>query len=358
MKLLNRYIVIEITKYFLLSLLSVLCIFIAIDYLERMDDFIEADITLLRAFQYVAYKIPFIITQAMPVILLMAILIVFGLMSINNEMIIINSSGISIYTLVRPVIILSAIAALFLFFLTEHIVPFTMHKANSIKIQEIKKKSIATFRNNNIWFKSHRMITHIKYFNPSNSTIFGFSRYFFDSDFKLVRRIDAQEGVFTDDYWKLKNCMVQKLDNNDNAYHISLHPSLQEDLQLNPDDFLHVVRKSEEMNFSELKALAKKVEAEGYDATAYRVDLYAKSAYPFTCIVMAIVGIGLTARKKLKEGLPVSITYGIVIGFLYYVFHNFCVSLGYGGVLPPTLSAWLANLIFLSSGIILILNAE
>lgn len=358
MNLLSRYITFEIAKYFLLSLLSILCIFIAIDYLGTMDDFIEAGISLLRAFEYVVLKIPFIITQAMPVILLMAILIVFGLMSINNEMIIINSSGISIYVLVKPVFVLSVVAALISLYLTEYIVPFTMLKANNIKYQEIKKISTAKFRNYNIWFKSHRMITHIKYFNPSNSTIFGLSRYFFDDDFKLIRRIDAQEGVFKDDHWKLHNCMVQKLDKNNGTYHIALHTSLQEDLQLNPDDFLQGIQNAVEMNFRDLMALVRKVETEGYDATTYRVDLYAKSAYPFTCIILALVGISLTARKKLKEGLAISITYGIGIGFLYYVFHNLCISLGYGGVLPSLLSAWMANLIFLGGGIILLLNAE
>ncbi len=358
MNLINRYIISEVTKYFLLSLLSVLCIFIAIDYLGTMDDFIEAGISLLRAFHYVVLKIPFIITQAMPVILLLAILIVFGLMSIHNEIIIINSSGISIYALVKPVIVLAVLASLLSFFLDEHIVPVTMLKANNIKNQEIKKKKTAKFKNYNIWFKHHRMITHIKYFDPSNSTIMGLSNYLFDEDFRLVQRIDAREGVFADGKWELQNCMVQKLDQGKDTYQVSLHAALQEDLGLNPDDFFQGIQNSVEMGFRDLMALVRKVEAEGYDATTYRVDLYAKSAYPFTCIIMALVGISLTARKKLTDGIAISISYGIGIGFLYYVFHNFCVSLGYGGVLPPFISAWMANLIFLSGCIVLLLNAE
>lgn len=358
MNLINRYIILQTTKYFLLALLSVLCIFIAIDYLGTMDDFIESGISLLRAFQYVVLKMPFVITQAMPVILLLAILIVFGLMSIHNEIIIINSSGISIYALVKPVIVLSVVAAFLSFFLDEHIVPGTMLKANNIKNQEIKKKKTAKFRNYNIWFKHHRMITHIKYFDPSNSTIMGLSSYRFDDDFNLIQRIDAEEGVFADNHWELSNCMVQKLNHSKDTYKVSVHTSLQEDLKLSPDDFLQGIQNSVEMNFRDLMALIRKVEAEGYDATSYRVDLYAKSAYPFTCVILALVGISLTARKRLRDGIAISISYGIGIGFLYYIFHNFCVSLGYGGVLPPILAAWMANLIFLSGSVTLVLNAE
>ena len=123
MNIINRYIIIQIVKYFILSLLSVVCIFVAVDYLGTMDEFIEADIALWRAFQFVAYRIPFICTQAMPVILLLAILIVFGLMSKHNELIIINSSGISIYALLRPVLLVAAAGAVLLFYLAEQVVP-------------------------------------------------------------------------------------------------------------------------------------------------------------------------------------------------------------------------------------------
>ena len=127
---------------------------------------------------------------------------------------------------------------------------------------------------------------------------------------------------------------------------------------MHPDDFRKIIRKSEEMNFRELRSYVHKVENEGYDATTYRVDLHAKGAFPFVGVIMAMVAIGLTARRRLSKGLPVSITYGIGIGFLYFVFHSFCISLGYGGILPPWAAAWTANFIFLCGGTFLILNAE
>jgi len=358
MNLINRYIILEIVKYFFLALVSVLCIFIAIDYLGTMDEFIDARISLLRAFQYVLFKIPFISTQSMPVVFLLAILIVFGLMSKNNELIILNSSGISIYALVRPVLMVSAAAALVLFFLAEKVVPLTMQQSNAIKLQEISKTSNVAVKEENIWIKGQHQITHIKYFDPASQAIFGFTRYFFDSRFRLIRRIDAQKGEFHEGRWTLFACMNQDLDPADNTYRISLHETLSEELNLEPTDFRRIVRKSEEMSFRQLLAYVRKVEAEGYAATVYRVDLYAKSAYPFVCIIMALIGIGLTARKRLHQGLPVSITYGIGIGFLYWVFQSFCLSLGYGGILPPVLAAWMANLVFLCGGLLLIMQAE
>lgn len=358
MNLLNRYITIEIIKYFFAALLSVLCIFVAIDYLGTMDEFIEAKISLWRAFQYVLYKVPFIVTQAMPVVFLMAILIVFGLMNKNNELIIINSSGISIYALVKPVLLISALAAVSLFYLSEQVVPLTMRQSNVIKYQEIRGDTTISVKKENIWIKGPRRITHIKYFDPGSQAIFGFTRYFFDAEFRLVRRLDAAKGEFVNDKWILHDAMDQHLDKADNAYRIELKKTVDEDLQLHPDDFKQIVQKSEEMNFSELRNYVEKVESEGYDARVYRTDLYAKSAAPFVCIVMGLVGIGLTAGRRFNKGLPISITIGICIGFLYWVFQSFCLSLGYAEVLHPLAAAWIANGLFLCAGIVLVINAE
>ena len=358
MNLISRYIIVEIIKYFFLTLISVLCIFVAIDYLGTMDEFIEAHISLLRALQFVLLKIPFITTQAMPVVLLLAILIVFGLMSKNNELIVLNAGGVSIYALLRPVLMVSAAAALLLFYLTEQVVPLTMHQSNMIKQREIRKTANVAVREENIWIKGQRQITHIKYFDPASKAIFGFTRCYFGPRFRVLQRVDARKGQFENGKWLLYDCMVQDLNRSDNTYKISIHATLLEDLQLQPSDFHQIVRKSDEMNIQQLLAYVRKVEAEGYAATAYRVDLQSKIAYPFVCVIMALVGLGLTARKRLDKGLPVSITYGIGIGFLYWVFQSFCISLGYGQILPPAMAAWMANFVFLIGGLLLIMNAE
>jgi lipopolysaccharide export system permease protein len=233
-----------------------------------------------------------------------------------------------------------------------------MHQSNAIKNREIDKSSHIAVKEENIWIKGQRQITHIKYFDPASHAIFGFTRYFFDAQFRLTRRIDARKGQFQKGAWVLYDCMQQVLNTSDGTYRVSLDQTLAEDLQLQPSDFRRIVRKSEEMTFGQLLAYVHKVEAEGYAATAYRVDLYAKSAYPFVCIIMALVGIGLTARRRLDKGLAVSITYGIGIGFLYWIFQSFCISLGYGRILPPVVAAWMANIVFLCGGLLLVMNAE
>jgi lipopolysaccharide export system permease protein len=357
MTLISKYIASTIIRYYGLGLLAVLGMVITIDYLTHMDEFLKAQISLWRALQFVLLKLPFISTQLMPVILLMAILIAFGLMSKHNELVILNAGGVSIYSLFKPVIAICVAVGLLIFFLSESINPVTMLKANDIQQREIRKKKVA-LKKENIWIKGPRMITHIAFFHASGNTAQGFTHYIFDEGFRLIRRLDAKRAEFENGQWVLYDGLDQVLDKNANVFRAGNFDVLYEDLELNPTEFSEIVRRSEEMNVRQLAAYVERVEKEGYSAHEYRVDLYHKTAYPFVCVIMGLIGMGLTARKKLTQGLAIAVSMGIGIAFLYWIFQSFCLSLGYGGILPPLVAAWGANFIFLGGGILLLINAE
>ena len=125
-------------------------------------------------------------------LLILAVIIVFGLMNKNNELIALQSGGVSIYYLLRPVLSIGLILSIILFLLSELVVPITLSKANRIWTIEVKKKSAVISKGKNIWIKDNRAIYHIAYYNPANSTILGVSLNYFDDDFRLTRRVDAK----------------------------------------------------------------------------------------------------------------------------------------------------------------------
>jgi lipopolysaccharide export system permease protein len=112
------------------------------------------------------------------------------------------------------------------------------------------------------------------------------------------------------------------------------------------------------MGLAELARYIQKVEREGYGATRYRVDYHGKIAAPFVCIFLSVLGTAIALRGKLREGMPVSITFGLGIAFLYWIFNSFCLSLGYAEMLPPVVAAWIANLVFSCAAGFLLLNAR
>jgi len=358
MPIFYRYLLREILKYFIIVLILVLVLFVAVDYLGTMDEFIESGIALLRALFFVFLKIPFMIVMFIPVGVLLSVLITLGLMGKNNEMVALKSCGVSVYYLLKPVLGFGIAAALLVLLLSEGTAPVTMAKANRIQSREIRRSVLVTAKEKNIWLKSNRRIIHIKYYDPAELAIHGLTVNEFDTEFRLIRRLDAAEGMFRGDHWELGGVLELNLDRETGQYRVVHADRLSETLSIQPNDLKKVIKKAEEMSFRELLTYIRRIEAEGYDASAYRVDLHAKIAFPFVCIVMSLLGLAIGASGRLGKGLAGGIASGIGVAFLFWIFYSFCLSLGHGEVLPPWVAAWAANVIFLCAGWLLLQGVE
>ncbi len=358
MSILYQYIVRESIRFFAIILVMVISVYLSVDFFEKIDDFIDADLSVGKAFFYFFLKIPFIVTQITPVGILLSVLVVFGLMAKNNEMVALKSSGISVYYLLVPVFVMGALGSVLLFAVSEIVVPITMDRANYIWRVEVRQETAMTLKEKNIWIKGNRRISHIKYYDKTTKSIFGFTNSEFDQEFQLIRRVDAAKGVFLNGEWTLYEIMEQDLDPETEKYHTTFFKKKVGPLPFTPDDLERIVKKSEEMSLKELYVYIRRVEAEGYDATPYWVDLHAKIAFPFVSIVMTMAGVGIGLKRKVKEALPLGVAYGIGIVFLYWIFYSFCLSLGYGEMLPPVVAAWTANFVFFCFSMITLIHAD
>ena len=197
MLIIRKYLAGGVIKVFSIALCAVVSIYLVVDFFEKIDDFIEAGVPVSRALFFFLLRIPFVMGQVTPVALLLAVVIFLGLMARNNELVALRSCGVSTYSLVAPLLIGGLAFSILLFFFAEVVVPITMLKANHIWNVEVKKR-IASFREKNVWVKGHRSIYHIDYFNPIDETISGVSLSFFNSQFNLLKRVDAKTGAYKD----------------------------------------------------------------------------------------------------------------------------------------------------------------
>ncbi len=358
MTIVDKYLAREILKSLMVVLAVVVGLYIIVEFFNKADNFMEAGLPISRLLRYLQLMLPQIITQITPVGILLAILIAFGLMNKNNEIIALKSGGVSVYYLLRPVLTIAVFLSILLFCLSEIIVPITISKANKIWLMEVKNKPTMTSKQKNIWIKGHRAIYFIKYFNPQNRSVSGVILNFFDNEFKLARRVDANRGLYNKGKWVFYDSMEQVLDRETENYNVQFHAQKVEAVDFLPEDLMRVFKKSEEMDIAELFRYIKEVELEGYDAKAFRVDFHARFAYPVLSVIVCIMGIGIAVKRKSREGPSVSIAFGAALVFLYWVLHSFCLSLGYGGLLPPVISAWISNIIFSCYAVLNLINAE
>jgi len=352
MQIIQRYLVLEILKTFAVVLSVSVGIYLVVDFFEKVDNFLEVGVPVLQALPFFFFRIPFVVSQVVPIGVLLAVLIVLGLMTRNNELLALQSGGVSKPYLLMPLQVLGLAFSVFTFFLAEALVPITMAQAN--EIWRVKThEQVSTFRQKDIWIKAREAIYHIGYFNPADKSISDVTLNFFDDDFNLILRIEAEEGRYKNGRWLLLDCVEQRR-LSDGTYDIGYPESLDGPLDFVPEDLKKVVKQSEEMSLIELSDYIRKIKEEGYDSRPYQVDWHAKLAFPGVCLVMTIVGPAIALRNPRQEGIAMGIAYGIAVCFCYWIIHAFCLSLGHSGLLPPLVAAWTANILFAIPGIALL----
>ena len=173
MTILYRYVTREILICFSIVLVTVLSIYVAIDFIEKVDNFMERGLPLSRCAAFLLYKMPFIFVQIAPVGYLLSILIALGLMSKHNEIIALKSCGIGKSRLLKPILVMGIACCGLLFAVSEFIVPVFMDNANQIWLQEVRRKNIYATKTNDIWMRSPQQIIHINRYNPETKRVSG-----------------------------------------------------------------------------------------------------------------------------------------------------------------------------------------
>ncbi len=355
MSILSKYFYKEVAKLLGIILFALLFIYLIIDFIGKVDNFIEADVPVGPMLSYFFYKIPFVVVQMVPVSMLLAVIVMFCLMKGNNEIIALHACGLSSFGFSKPVLFFGIFISTASFLISETIVPYTSSRGNEIWNVEVNKRIQTNFYGRDqIWYKGENSIYWIRAFDPDAKIMENVSFYFFDESFLLVRKVDAQLCVWTGDKWRAEKGIEQNI-NKLGGYDLEKFDQIYLDLPEKPETFFRTVPNPEEMSYWQLKDYAEKIRLEGYDATRYLVDMNIKMAFPLISFVMVLMGIPVALGLR-RGGTPLAVSLGIGACFLYLLMFGFARSLGLSGLLPPLLAAWLTNLVFFFLGSYLMIH--
>jgi lipopolysaccharide export system permease protein len=355
MKILPRYLTTDFLKLFGICQFFFVVVYLVIDFLQKIDNFLEAETSAGAMVMFFVYKIPLVVLQMIPVAVMIAVIIMFSLMKKNNELTALKANGISVRQLSRPVIMCSIGVAVAAFLFSELVVPYATSKSEEIWVREVKRYGERELLTRyNVWYKGDRSIYWIGSFDGRQMRMHNVVLYFFDESFRPIKIIKAEKGEWVDPGWRIQNGFVQKAVS-ENEYSFEQFDTLTVDLNAQPDAFLRPVKEPEEMGYWELKRFASKIQNEGYDVTRYLVDLNIKLAFPAINILLVLIGIPIAVAVG-RGGIPLAVTAGIGTCFLFLVVFGVVRSLGLSGVLPPLVSAWLSNCVFALLGVYLMMR--
>lgn len=358
MLIITRYFLREFIRVLVLCLATFVAVYLIVDLFTRIEDIVSNGVALNVVLQYFICGLPSIMYQMCPLAVLLSTFITIGIFVRNHEITALKAHGISLYRVLNVFILISAGIFVVSLMMQQYIIPGSTTRFKEIRHEDIKGRSRSKLVDTTaFWYRSHDAIYNIDFFEPETNTVAQVSIMYLDDTFQARRAIFAKTGIWNGNTWILQDGF-ERLFHPDGSQTATNFEQMAMSLNASPEDF-HVSRKSgEELSFTELRGLLKKIRASGYRSASYAVDLHAKVSYSFINIIMAILGIPFALMIGRSGGMALGIAISTCLGLAYWIFFSFCLSLGKGGLLHPFVAAWIANIIFGMLGMYLFLRVR
>jgi LPS export ABC transporter permease LptG len=316
---------------------------------------------------YLINLTPSMLYQIAPLAVLIAVLVTFGVLNRNSELIAMKATGISLYRLVVPIVSIAAILSVSLFLFDEFYLPQANRKQEALR-NTIKGKPPQTVLHpeHNWIFGQPRpgepgRIFYYQFYDPDQNEFANLSVFEFDpSTFALSRRIFGARAIWDPGTgsWRFLNGWQRDIKGAnviENSYREFKQTSFAE-IHEEPSYFKKESLQSQEMNFGQLDRYIGDLRQSGFDTMRLRVALWHKLAYPLVAVVMAVLAIPF-ALSMGRRGSLTGIAVAIAVALAYWVVDGLVGGLGNVNYLPAPLAAWFSDVLFGLVGGYLLLRA-
>ena len=347
MKIIPKYILKHFLPIFGLATASFVGIYVVVDFFERVDRMIESHLTVKEIYFYFLCKIPLILTLGIPMAAILAAIISLGILKRNRELIAMETAGVNPRYYVAPIVIGAVVIALFHFCIAEFIARPINKKLDEMWAIKIEHSKPALWMNpENLWYRDENTIFQIRLYELNKNVMQIASIFYLDSSFRLVQRIDARKITWTDPGWLAEDGLLVVFHDGKTDQQWFERKSL--DLKVRPADFKTGETLPHDLSWTELYRYVQKIEAEGFSATPYRVDLHMRLASPCATLILTLLGILLALRQGIHGGIAAGVGMSLIVAFAFIAISNIGSSLASAGSLPPFLGVWTGNVIFAS----------
>ncbi len=359
MKILDKYLIRQYIQTILFGLLAFTLIFVVIDMMENLDDFLDQNVPTSLILQYYLVFTPEMVRLMTPISVLLASLFTAGKMANQNELTAIKASGISLYRFMTPFILTTIVICVFSVYFGGYLVP--MANKHKVFIEQNYMKKGLVYLGSNIFFQDTKTkIVSISNYDLSQKQANQISiQEFSDQDkTKLISRTDAFRMIYdsTKSSWFAYDGITRIFSDTTESVEKFMVKEFKQ-LNFNPEDVIKKQRKPEEMTLSELKSYGDEQFRTGNDPTAISIEYESRIAFAFASVVVVLFGLPISANRR-RGGLAIQFGINLLITFIYLVFMKVSQAFGKSGQLNPLTTAWLANFIFLLAALYNIKRAQ
>ncbi len=352
MRTLDRYVLRQFFRIFLVCVVGVPFIFIIINLTEQIDNFLADELTSRSILAHYVFQIPYYVLLSFPIAALLAAVFTISSMTRHFEISAAKAGGVSFYRLVAPVLVVGMLTSIIALGLTE-VVP-----AANRKSEDALGETASQRQGNRVSFifrGEEGRYYYIRRLASGRGEI---------DDILIVREgsgyvypsYDASAGRARWDEdrqrWVMEAGRLRYFPERDRIFEFQFDELWQRGFTETPAELLARSKGEEEMGYAELGRYIEAIERSGSKTGKLRVEQQLKLAFPFTCFIIVLFGLPL-ANSSRKGGASLSIGIALSTTILFLVLVRVAQAMGAAEVIPPVLAAWLANAAFLLAGLVL-----
>lgn len=336
---LSRYLVRQNLYLMAICLAVGTSLYLLSDIFDRLDDFIRAGLGAETILFYFVVKIPLIVSQLMPAIFLLAMVIQMGVLSRSKELLALRAGGVSYAWFIRFFIMYAMIWSVGQLVFSQVLGVFGEYEASRIWKEDVRKKQLDELTIKKLWFRDGPFIVRAEKAYPGKSRAEDITVYEFTTDNQeLIRILTAKKALIDDHGWGLLD--VHELDTRTfiGVTRVSQFLSVRQNLKA----YAAVELKGDkaQLPLLELSKAIDKLEASGSNVEILRTVWHGKLSYAFSIVVMALMALALVT---FSENVYANIGLSLILIFVQYGMHVVGATAGEKGVLPPFIAAWLGN---------------
>lgn len=354
-----------IARRFLRAFVIVCAVFISIllpiDLAEQVRRVGDVEAPFASALELSLLNLPGTLYELLPLFIMLATLVLFLGLARTSELVVVRSAGRSALRSATSPVVVAVSIGVFALAVINPIVAATEREYEATIAQfrtgEARTLSISS---EGLWLRqgsgARQTVIRASGANGNGTVLSDASFFVFDTEGRVVQRIDAEAAVLTRGAWDLTGVKLWPIDESENP---EADAESLEQYELPSTLTAEQIRDSfgrpSTVPIYELPGFIADLNRAGFAALQHRVWLHAELSGPLMLAAMVLIGAGFTMRHTRFGRTGVMVLAAILLGFGVYFIRNLAQVLGESAQLPVVLVAWAppAAAILLALGLLL-----
>jgi len=353
-RILDRYIIGKFLGTYLFAIAMIIVVVVVFDYVEKIDNFTETKATVKEVlFEYYINFIPFFINQFSGLFTFIACIFFTSKMAYQTEIIAMLSGGMSFRRLMWPYFLSALIISASSLALSLWVIPVAQRGRVAFEMEHVRKKGRDKYERHIYRQIEPGTFAYIRGFSGSSNSASFFSLEEYDEG-TIVRSLEASDAKFDPETkrWSATRYTRREFDSS-GMETFSQHRNLDTLINLDAAEIGQINDLIKTLKIGELNRFLDQQRAKGSDSVnIIEVEKHSRFSYALGTFVLTLIGVSLSSRK-VRGGTGLHIGIGTGLCFSYILFNRFAEEFAKSGSVPPGISVWAPNIIYLCIAIYL-----